>query len=106
MSIETVTETYRFPGAVPAAAWRVSAVSVQSGYRLAVSFVDGTSGIADFSRLVNGKNAGIFSALADPALFEQVRIELGVITWPNGADFDPDWLHEEIMAHGQWLVPE
>lgn len=106
MPIETITETNRSPGVVPAAAWRVSAVSVQSGYRLAVSFVDGTSGIADFSRLVNGKNAGIFSALADSALFEQVRLELGVITWPNGADFDPDWLHEEIMARGEWLVPE
>lgn len=106
MSIETIAETNRSPGVVPAAAWRVSAVSVQSGYRLAVSFVDGTCGMADFSRLVNGKNAGIFSALADPALFEQVRIELGVITWTNGADFDPDWLHEEIRTHGQWLVPE
>lgn len=106
MSIETITETNRSPGVVPAAAWRVSAVSVQSGYRLAVSFVDGTSGIADFSRLVNGKDAGIFSALADPALFEQARLELGVITWPNGADFDPDWLHEEIAAQGEWLVPE
>lgn len=106
MPIETITETNRAPGVVPAAAWRVSAVSVQSGYRLAVSFVDGTCGIADFSRLVNGKNAGMFSALADPAVFEQVRIELGVITWPNGADFDPDWLHEEISSQGEWLVPE
>ena len=106
MSIEAITETNRAPGIVPAAVWRVSAVSVQPGYRLAVRFVDGTSGVADFSRLVGGQNAGIFSALADPALFEQVRLELGVITWPNGADFDPDWLHEEIMAHGEWLVPE
>lgn len=106
MSIETITETNRSPGVVPAAAWRVSAVSVQSGYRLALSFVDGTSGVAEFSRLVNGKDAGIFSALSDPALFEQVRIDLGVITWPNGAEIDPDWLHEEIRTHGQWLVSE
>lgn len=106
MSVETIAEANRAPGVVPAAPWRVSAVSVQPGYRLAVTFVDGTSGIADLSRLVAGNNAGIFAALAAQDFFAQVRLELGVITWPNGADLDPDWLHEEIATHGQWVAPE
>lgn len=106
MSVETIAETNRAPEVIPVAPWRVSAVIVQPGYRLAVTFVDGTCGIADLSRLVTGNNAGIFSTLADPTLFHQVRLELGVITWSNEADLDPDWLYEEIKTHGQWLAPE
>jgi len=106
VSAETITAANRAPGVVPSAPWRVSAVSVQPGYRLAVTFVDGTSGIADLSRLVTDNNAGVYAPLADSALFDQVGLELGVITWPNGADLDPDWLHEEIGIHGEWLAPE
>lgn len=102
MSVETIAETNRAPGVVPAAPWRVTAISVQPGYRLAVTFVDGTSGIADLSLLVFAKEAGLFAPLTDPAVFEQARVELGVITWPNGADLDPDWLHEEISRSGEW----
>jgi hypothetical protein len=79
---------------------------VQPEYKLAITFVDGTRGIADMSMLVNGKTAGVFAPLSDPVFFDQARLELGVITWPNGADLDPDWLHEEISTHGQWLAPE
>ncbi len=106
MSVETVAETNRSAGVVAAAPWRVSAFSVLSGYRLAITFVDGSRGIVDMSRLVNSNDAGIFSALANPSVFDQARLELGVITWPNGADLDPDWLHDEILKHGEWLIPD
>lgn len=102
MSVETIAETNRGPGVVPAAPWRVTAISVRPGYRLAVTFVDGTSGIADLSLLVCAKDAGIFAPLADPKVFGQAQVELGVITWPTGADLDPDWLHEEIRRSGEW----
>lgn len=102
MSVETIAEANRAPGVIPAAPWRVRAISVQSEYRLAVTFVDGSSGIADLSSLVSAKDAGIFAPLADPKVFEQAQVELGVITWPNGADLDPDWLHEEINRSGEW----
>lgn len=102
MSVETIAETNRAPGVIPAAPWRVRAISVQSEYRLAVTFIDGSSGIADLCLLVSAKNAGIFAPLADPKVFEQAQVELGVITWPNGADLDPDWLHEEISRSGEW----
>lgn len=102
MSVETITETNRAPGVIPVAPWRVTAISVRPGYRLAVTFVDGTSGIADLSLLVSAKDAGIFAPLADPTVFEQAHVELGVITWPTGADLDPDWLHEEISRTGEW----
>lgn len=102
MPIETTAETHRTAGVMPAAPWRVSAFGVLPGHRLAVSFVDGTHGFADLSALVAKSDAGIYAALADPLLFAQAKLELGVISWPNGADLDPDWLHEDIAAHGEW----
>ena len=48
---------------------------------------------------------GIFAALADPDYFAKVAVELGVLTWPNGADLDPAWLYENIVAEKAWSVP-
>ena len=42
----------------------------------------------------------------DEKLFNQVSIELGALTWPNGADLDPAWLHEEIRGNKTWSVPD
>lgn len=57
------------------------------------------------SRLIFSEKAGIFAALKDEHVFNQIRIELGALTWPNGADFDPVWLHEEIGKQDFWIVP-
>ncbi len=106
MSVGTESEADRAAAVTPAAPWRVSAFSVQPGFRLAITFVDGTRGVADLSRLVTGRNPGVYGVLADPAVFEQARLELGVITWQNGADLDPDWLHQELSNQVEWLVPD
>jgi hypothetical protein len=90
---------------IAAAPWRVRAVNVQPGYRLSITCNDGTSGIVDMSALVSSMDAGIFAALKDTQLFQQVNIELGVLTWPNGADLDPLWVHEEIRKNKTWSVP-
>ena len=45
-----------------------------------------------------GQEVGVSDWIA----VDQARIELGVITWPNGADLDPDWLHEDINRSGEW----
>jgi len=83
-------------GVIPAAPWRLKAVSALPGYRLAVTFQDDRTGIIDCSAVTTSPNAGIYSALADPSFFEQVRLELGAITWPNGADLDPAWLYDML----------
>jgi len=81
------------------------AVSVLPGYRLSITCNDGTSGIVDMSALVNSVDAGIYAALKDVQLFQQVSIELGALTWPNVADLDPLWVHEEISKSKTWSVP-
>jgi hypothetical protein len=89
----------------PKAPWRVKAISVLPDYQLAVTFQDGTSGIVDFSAVKDSHDAGIFAALADRSLFEKAYVELGVVTWPNGADLDPAWMYERTRVDKQWSVP-
>jgi hypothetical protein len=58
----------------------VEAVIALPGYRLAVRFFDGTSGIVDMKAMIEGENAGVFAALRDPALFNTVTIDIGTVT--------------------------
>ena len=92
-------------GIVPAAPWRIRAVTTLPDYRLSVSFQDGRTGIVDCSAIKTTTNPGIYAALADQDFFIQVRIELGALTWPNGADLDPGWLHDELANRESWSVP-
>jgi hypothetical protein len=72
-----------------------------------VTFQDGTSGVADFSALASDRDRGsIYYALRDAGYFAQARLELGVVTWPNGADLDPAWMYDEIKQAKTWSVPE
>jgi len=88
------------------APWRVKGISVLPDYRLAVTFNDGNSGIVDFSAVAKSKDAGIYSALADPAVFESAYLSLGVVMWPNGADLDPAWMYEQLRdGEKTWSVP-
>ena len=88
------------PAITPAAPWRVAAVTALPNFRLALAFNDGVQGTADLAALVARPDAGVFATLRDPALFEQVGLIYGAVTWPNGADLDPCWLHQEITRFG------
>lgn len=93
------------PEPVSRAPWRIKAVSVLPSYRLAVTFMDGRSGIVDCSTIQSASNPGIYAPLIDPAYFSQVRLDLGVPTWPNGADLDPAWLYDSLATKESWSVP-
>lgn len=66
-----------------------------------MTFTDGTDRVIDVGRFLRGP---IFEAVRrDRAVFEAVSVddELGVVTWPNGADIDPDVLygsHQPVWA--------
>lgn len=107
MSSDAITQENSTAGVVPAAPWRVKAISVLPAYRLSVTFVDGTSGVVDLSAVRPEPSFGVFSALANRRFFAQARVELGAVTWPNGADLDPSWMHEQISAAEDktWFVP-
>lgn len=105
MSNPSATQEDRTSGVIPAAPWRVTSVTVLPGYSLAVTFRDGQSGIVDCSAVRTCGQPGIYAPLADQDFFERVGIELGVVTWPNGADLDPAWMHENLRVMKTWSVP-
>ena len=84
--------------------WHVAEVRPLDGYRLHVRFLDGTTGEVDLSQRVRSPRAGVFAALADPALFSQVYIDYGAVAWPGDLDLAPDAMHEEIKKSGRWTL--
>jgi hypothetical protein len=70
----------------------VTEVQSLGGHQLRLQFEDGSSGDVDFS---DQDWSGIFSPLADPEYFANVRLdeELGTLVWPNGADIAPETLY-------------
>ena len=82
--------------------WHVVDVRPAGGYRLVVTFADGTRGEVDLSRLVASDDAGVFEQLRDPAMFARVGLAHGAVTWPNGVDLAPDAMYDEIKAESRW----
>ncbi|MDR2241053.1 MAG: DUF2442 domain-containing protein [Zoogloeaceae bacterium] len=76
--------------------WRVATVQALPDYRLHVCFVDGTTGLLDLSSWVHAPNAGVFAVLTDPALFAQVFVAHGAVTWPGEIDLAPDAMYAQI----------
>ena len=73
------------------------------GYRLAVTFQDGLPGVVDLSGLTSAPELEVFEPLRDQAYFSQARLELGAVTWPNGADLDPAWMHDQSRKQKRGL---
>jgi len=69
-----------------------------SDYRLWVKFEDGEEGTINVKKLV--EFTGVFEPLANPGFFAQASVnpELGVVSWPNGADLDPDVLYSVVTG--------
>ena len=88
------------------APWRVADVKPLPNYRLRVTFRDGITGEVDMAARVLSPRAGVFRVLRDPALFAQVGIVLGAVTWPGDIDLAPDAMYDEISARGRWVLLE
>jgi hypothetical protein len=70
------------------------------GHRLAIEFSDDTIGERDFSSIVS-ESGSMLEPLKDPTYFRRVFVEDGVMTWPNGYDWDPIALHDEMKEAGE-----
>jgi hypothetical protein len=74
-------------------------------YRLKVIFADGAGEVEMKKWLFSNKITGsIFEPLRDKAFFGEVFVDLGVVTWPNGADLAPDAMYDAIKREGCWVV--
>jgi hypothetical protein len=72
---------------------RVEQFEIVGPYTLALRFEDGTEQRIDFRPVLEGE---LFGPLQNPRVFNAVSLdtEVGTLTWPNGADFDPATLHD------------
>lgn len=68
-------------------------VEYLGGYKVWLKFSDGAEGEVDLSKELQGP---IFEPLRDPEYFKGFSLEGHTLTWPNGADFAPEFLRSLI----------
>lgn len=75
------------------AIYRVVGFEIVGPYTLRIRFDDGEEQVIDFRPVLVGE---MYGTLQDEKLFNQVEIdpEVHTLVWPNGADFDPETLHD------------
>jgi len=66
-------------------------------YVIHVRFSDGIEGEVDLEKELEGE---VFEPLKDISFFRQFRLhpELHAVTWPNGADFAPEFLYGKVLV--------
>jgi hypothetical protein len=69
------------------------------GFKLELEFSDGTVGVRDFES-IRQRSGTMIEPLKDPSFFARVFVEDGALTWPNGYDWEPIALHDEMKAAG------
>jgi len=68
-------------------------------YTLCLRFADGQQGEVDLRDELWGE---VFEPLRDVSVFKNFKLntELNTITWPNGADFAPEFLYDAVTQPG------
>lgn len=73
--------------------YKVTDFELVAPLTLRIRFDDGLQRTINFEPVLAGD---IYGALNDPEFFRRVRIdpEIQTLVWSNGADFDPETLHD------------
>jgi len=76
----------------------ITAAEYLHDYTLAVSFDNGSSGIADLTEVLD---SGLFKSLRDTDLFSQVTVDdqMKTVVWPNGLDLAPEYVYFQAFKH-------
>ena len=69
---------------------------------LNIKFDDNSEQVINFYPVLSGE---LYGHLRDLNIFNQVRIdpEVNTLVWPNGADFDPETLHDWPFYEEAWI---
>lgn len=60
-----------------------------------LEFSDGLTGEVNLADELSGE---MFALLRDPAAFAKARVDYGTVVWPNGVDWAPESLHDQVRA--------
>jgi hypothetical protein len=63
----------------------------RGGYRIRLSFNDGSQKTVDFEAWLQGP---VFEPVRDPEYFRRFFLDGWTVAWPNGADIAPETLYE------------
>jgi hypothetical protein len=83
--------------------WVVNAKIIE-GYKIEVTFNDGTDGIIDFQNIIENDNREIIKELLDRNKFQTVKVEYDTLVWENGVDFAPEYLYDKIKIKEHIVV--
>lgn len=83
---------------------KVTQLEKLGGYRLRLTFSDGSTGVADLTEIAT-MDAPMTRPLRDPDYFARVFLDFGAPTWPNGFDLAPWALHDDLTRFGQPHAP-
>lgn len=79
---------------------KVLKIKPLDGFRLQLTFSDGTEGIFDCAPILAESAGPMVQPLKDPAFFSRVFLDYGAPTWPNGYDMAPWAIQEELRKAG------
>jgi hypothetical protein len=84
----------------------VREVKALDGFCVEVKFADGQTGRVEMNEFLHGDNicGTVFEDLRNPKIFAMAHVELGAVTWPNGADLAPDAMYDAIVSSGVWRL--
>ncbi len=70
----------------------------QGDYRVWLRFTDGVEGVVNLESELWGE---VFEPLKDKMRFSELCLdqELETIVWPNGADFAPEFLYQQLRPN-------
>ena len=77
--------------------YHVTEAHYVAGYVVKLRFRDGTEGEIDLGPELTGP---MFELLRDLEQFKRFRVdsEFHTLVWPNGADFAPEFLHDNVRV--------
>lgn len=80
---------------------KIVALTVVGPQTLRLSFSDGSVGEWDGHPLFSARPTVLTKSLLNPTEFARAFIESGALAWPNGLEFAPWSLHDQLRAAGK-----
>ena len=72
----------------------VESAKYHDGYKIEVTFNDGSSHLVDFENTISNDSRAIVSALKDLTVFKDFSIQHHTLAWANGLDFAPEFIKD------------